>query len=855
MAKSMMSNQSLTLKGSISTALWTGGTFEIFETGIVLSAASIVFKNKIQLERMQVSIATDGTCTVVKRWLTNADTKVEDPTLKKEWSNGASWYVTMLASDFLDVDSTGETKTLSDNFIYTGDVEFQWDTEIDNAIITDLDVNGKSNPQPNFATELARDAFYTAPVNGDKCTVNGIDYSYNGTTVQWEAKWVSTPVPNASESAWGIAKMATDAEFAAGTDQTAWLYNIPKVSDVKDYVDTATEIWQLVDSTYMAGETITAWQCVFLETWPTTAQATTKQNISDVDGNTRVSFPFIGTWVASSSFKVNVCKTGTGHNASGQDLGFRLETDNSGSPSGTLVNPNAFGSIAPSALTTNLADTTITWTDTAWTDAHWVTLNVTEASQTAYKGVKITLTSQSAMISVDKDSDCTATKAYLYDTSGTLLTSVAFVANLALLAYSNIVVGNSYYILVGSDGSSYTSVKQTGAASYPYVKTKLDYVSGWVKSATETKTITWSSSYTQSRWFTLDITPIETCKLSSISRANTLAILKDSTWTTTLETSDASWVFSGNYILLKWVNYKIVVSWSWTHYDENTPSKTYASGNLNITIIPALPIAYTYSYPSTFSINTIWYMLDSTDINNIVDINYWGVFTAPAAGTKCHLVAFQWTYGSETVNATNYYNIGYSTNDTTTRGTKLYWGSSWGSVITTKFPYTSSTLFQDQLLSLTDADFAYKVDLAGISTESKAIGTYPKLALPIDWSTETNQIGMTAWAVQYLNATPWSIWWTAWTNICQVGIANTATKLTIKKRLQTITITPWASPYTWTNTLGKAVMVKISGWTVNPVVNDWITIATATWLNTMVPAGIALVITYSSAPTITYSDI
>ena len=45
------------------------------------------------------------------------------------------------------------------------------------------------------------------------------------------------------------------------------------------------------------------------------------------------------------------------------------------------------------------------------------------------------------------------------------------------------------------------------------------------------------------------------------------------------------------------------------------------------------------------------------------------------------------------------------------------------------FPYASSTLFQDKLLSLTDADFAYKVDLVGISTETKAIGTYPKLTI------------------------------------------------------------------------------------------------------------------------------
>jgi hypothetical protein len=45
--------------------------------------------------------------------------------------------------------------------------------------VGNLNVDGKSNPQPNFANTTERDALYTSPVNGDKSTVAGQDYNYN----------------------------------------------------------------------------------------------------------------------------------------------------------------------------------------------------------------------------------------------------------------------------------------------------------------------------------------------------------------------------------------------------------------------------------------------------------------------------------------------------------------------------------------------------------------------------------------------------------------------------------------------------------------------------------------------------
>lgn len=66
----------------------------------------------------------------------------------------------------------------------------------------------------------------------------------------------------------------------------------------------------------------------------------------------------------------------------------------------------------------------------------------------------------------------------MYDLAGDLLTSASFSTNTATLNYNGLVNGQSYYIMAGSDGSSYTSVKQTGVSAYPYTAGRLNYVGG-----------------------------------------------------------------------------------------------------------------------------------------------------------------------------------------------------------------------------------------------------------------------------------------------------------------------------------------------------------------------------------------
>jgi len=131
MADSMIANQWLTLKWTIPTTAGTWDTFQIFETGVVTTASSIVFKNKLQLERLVVDIATDWTCTIVLRWLDNGETKTEVSGNKKERSTGATGYICVLPFDLLDIDSSTGTKTIESDIVFNGDLDLNWDNTHD----------------------------------------------------------------------------------------------------------------------------------------------------------------------------------------------------------------------------------------------------------------------------------------------------------------------------------------------------------------------------------------------------------------------------------------------------------------------------------------------------------------------------------------------------------------------------------------------------------------------------------------------------------------------------------------------------------------------------------------------------
>ncbi|HPC34975.1 MAG TPA: hypothetical protein PLP73_04845, partial [Candidatus Absconditabacterales bacterium] len=229
------------------------------------------------------------------------------------------------------------------------------------------------------------------------------------------------------------------------------------------------------DGTFMLGEPCTKGDSLFKEVGPTFAQASAEQNIGDVAGNTRVSIPVIGSGIAGNSLKLALAKV----DDLGEDLTLRIETDNAGEPSGTLVDDNATATITRASLTTSLTDFGVSFNTPSYNEIHGVTLDNVETAIVPHKGLKFTLKKQVGLVNIIKNSSCTATKCYLYDSKYNLIETKSFVGDTATWGYGDLIDGETYYVLAGSDTSTYNSVKQSGATSFPYVGDSLDIEGGF----------------------------------------------------------------------------------------------------------------------------------------------------------------------------------------------------------------------------------------------------------------------------------------------------------------------------------------------------------------------------------------
>jgi hypothetical protein len=404
------------------------------------------------------------------------------------------------------------------------------------------------------------------------------------------------------------------------------------------------------NTSYPAWETLSAWNVVFIEPAPTTAQATSAQNIGDVTANTRISFPVFGSGVAGTTLKLNLAKVGS----PSVNLWVRIETDNAGSPSGTLVNANATGTVTAASLTTSLADTTVTlwgsFTIPAGQKCHAVVFQWTYGSET---------------------------------------------------------VNASNYYKIGY----YTNDSTTR-----FGKVWNGAIWVWWISATDASGDTFGSwaSTSNSLWYRILCN--NSWKINFVVKKNTDAVrcvLKSDAWATL-----ATATFSGNIATFtSWAEI-----YAWTYYRVECDN----SGG-----------SYTYYQDTTPSFPTWVNISYNTGSNSWANTGAW--------------------YNIESINS--------------------------GSII--PFAYTSSTLFSDRVLSKTDADFTYKIDWLGISQEAVtagdlATGKYPTIAL--EW-VDSNQSWLTppapAKTTYYLGNTPWAISSSAGTNSKKIGAAITASKLQI----------------------------------------------------------------------------
>lgn len=260
----------------------------------------------------------------------------------------------------------------------------------------------------------------------------------------------------------------------------------------------------IITSDYPLGEQITdiTKSCVFKETAPTFAQATQSQNIGDVAGNTRVSKPDIATGIAWNSVKLALAKVGSPT----AFLRVRIETDNAGVPSGTLVDTNATKDIDPATLTTSLADTTVTfpWSFTVadGTKVHtvvsavWDVVNASNYYKIGYSTndtstrwlrfwnwnlrytseqiaqstwdslqtygtyshdcwYRITMNRSWTIDSVTKHWSVGATKCIIKDSAWTILYTANFSGNVATFSWANVISWATYRVVCNNNWSNY----------------------------------------------------------------------------------------------------------------------------------------------------------------------------------------------------------------------------------------------------------------------------------------------------------------------------------------------------------------------------------------------------------------
>ena len=146
--------------------------------------------------------------------------------------------------------------------------------------------------------------------------------------------------------------------------------------------------------------------------------------------------------------------------------------------------------------------------------------------------------------------------------------------------------------------------------------------------------------------------------------------------------------------------------------------------------------------------------------------------------TKWDVVWIVLNQVGDVVNWTNYYGVGYSTRHTTTRLWETYnWAAR--SSATNNSYYTSSDLFLDKLLSLTDADYLYKTQLFWLSSET--LTEWGLLKTDIEWI-NASQTWLTYDSEYFLSDTPGAISASPWTMDYKIWKAISTTQIEIKKR-------------------------------------------------------------------------
>lgn len=622
------------------------------------------------------------------------------------------------------------------------------------------------------------------------------------------------------------------------------------------------ETSKLLEETQTAGEAWVAGNCLFLENPVEFADATSEELVWEASANTRVAIKAVWNWENAGAVNLALKKVWTP-----STLRIRIETDNAWSPSWTLIDANAVGEVDPTALTTSLEDTEILLNWSPVEDDNGVTLDNTQADQTMYRWVKFKILNACAILTVTKNASCTATKAYLYDDTWSLLATATFSTNTATFNYNSLTVWSSYYLQAWSDWSAYTNANQTWSANFPYTWTNVEFET-WITGIFWSDTTDWhTTNFTIHQYNETDDGGFKFLTKSALllksvtkhpSTTPTIVKLKDSGWTLIATATFVGNVatFSTPIQLADATTYRVEVNSEGAQYTDYI-------------VAPFTPVNATNINWTGWSKNGLdsphWYNVLSVTTSTGAEEDYVNNFEAIETNvtssitkwTPVRVVIYQWTYWSETVDGSNHYAIWYKDIETTTRDWKLRNWSAFSSA-DNKFYYNISDMFFEALLSKTNSDYSYKVpsDLLRIATETFAIWDIPKVTVP--WSITRSVAWLTANTDVFLSDTAGWVSTTPWTNKYLVGkvLPDGVNLRQNSKNLTSADQTPWTSPYTYQNTTWFPLIITITGWTVSDVSisRDWTNffkVAGATSTQVTLQVDDYVKVTYSLVPTMT----
>jgi len=313
MVDSMKSNTQFQLTGTLSVT-WSSVTVSNDlerDSAITATEASVVIHNADDTirERMQCTFAA-WTMTVVMRWLDQSETKTEVAWLKKERKYGSYWYITTLASDLLDVDSSSWRKEIS------SDIDFTWDNTHsgDNTYSWDSDFTW-SIKVPVYADATARDAAITSPANWMECYLTDTGKFYDYTWGSWVARESWGTFPNGSETVAGKREWATLVEQWAHTETWwtwAWLVLQCKntVKEHEIYTPAYLTGWSSATTRWATWTAVTDWTfSIDIDwvtrdvTWLDFSSTTNEDDIASV----------IQAWIRALTSSTETCVWSTDH--------------------------------------------------------------------------------------------------------------------------------------------------------------------------------------------------------------------------------------------------------------------------------------------------------------------------------------------------------------------------------------------------------------------------------------------------------------------------------------------------------------------------------------------------------------